>query len=137
MRQGMPGAGAPPFRAKPKMPPKMADGGFGAPEPLGGMAKAMPRAAAPPPAMDDPGMTDPDMDGDTDSPVIRPEALNYHDELHQCSGCQHFSDGQCNVLKMEVSPEGGCNAYEAGQSEDPDLDEDMAPADAGDEEEEY
>ena len=83
----------------------MADGGMGAPPDIGG--------------------GDPDMDQDQDQgaapaasagplPVIKPESVNYHDDAQNCSGCQHMDDsGQCAVLQMQVSPDGGCNAFDA------------------------
>ncbi len=102
-----------------------ADGGFGAPEPIGmGEDPAMP---PPPPAAA--GGMDPDMDQDMDSPTIRPEAVAYHDDAQSCQTCSHFSGGQCAVLKMQVSPEGGCNAFEGGAPTE-DTGE-MPPDDAG------
>ncbi len=124
-RPPRPGAPAP-FRAKPFPPvpggkppmaggkpqfrqmggktiPMMADGGLGTPAPIGG-----PSAAPPPPTVD------PDQDNDIDSPAIKPESLNYHDSAQTCATCQYMGDdSQCAVLKMAVSPEGGCNAFEA------------------------
>jgi hypothetical protein len=97
----------------------MADGGaMGAPAPIGG---------APDDDDDDqmqaqgPGpQQDPDQDGDIDnsgggaSPVVKPESLNYHDDLHTCETCQYMNgDGSCSVLQMQVSPQGGCNAFES------------------------
>ncbi len=97
-----------------------ADGGFGAPDPIGEPdASAMP---PPPPAAA--GGMDPDMD----SPTIRPEAVAYHDDAQSCQTCSHFSGGQCAVLKMQVSPEGGCNAFEGGA---PTEDTGEMPPDAG------
>ncbi len=121
-----------PFRAKPGMPqpgmrpgmrqmpkgggkPFLADGGggLGVPEPIGGPAAMPPPAAAggkgaPSPAMD------PDQDGDMDSPGVKPEALHYHDDLEQCQNCLHMGEGQqCDLLKMQVSPEGACVGWEA------------------------
>ncbi len=88
--------------------PMMADGGLGTPAPIGGGPSA---AAAPP-------VVDPDQDQDNDSPVISPEALNYHDEPRSCApagdspGCQYFGDdGTCSVLKIQVAGPGACNAF--------------------------
>lgn len=118
----MPGSGSP-FRARPGMPgpqkPKgkfMADGGLGTPEPIGGPASMGPPPGAmpgkmPPPA---PGGADPDKDGDIDSPSVSPEAVHYHDDAQSCSGCSFMgADQQCEVLKMQVSPDGGCAAFQA------------------------
>lgn len=113
----MPRTGPPPFRGNapaPKAKPKMmAGGGFGAPGPFGGGAPPAPDAGPPPPEAA--GPADPDMDGDMDSPTVKPESVNYHDDPQSCSQCQYMGDGgQCSVLKMQVSPDGGCNAFESG-----------------------
>lgn len=57
--------------------------------------------------------------------MIKPEAVAYHDEPHSCQGCTYFGqDANCAVLQMQVSPEGGCNAFEAGAgSGEPDPDD--------------
>lgn len=48
-------------------------------------------------------------------PMIKPESVNYHDDPHSCQTCQYMGqDSQCAVLQMQVSPQGGCNAFEAG-----------------------
>lgn len=116
---------APPsFRARPA--PMMADGGdapMGAPPPIGGA----PDAAAPPPPAAAPPQADPG------NPTVRPESVNYHDDPQQCQTCMYMDEsGQCAVLKMQVSPEGACNAYEpkgggdqGGGMGDPDMDDDM------------
>lgn len=67
-----------------------------------------------------------------DMPVIKPEAVAYHDDPHSCKGCMYFGqDGNCAVLQMQVSPEGGCNAFEAGAGGgEPDAD-DMNDPSAG------
>lgn len=60
------------------------------------------------------------------APAIKPESVHYHDDLQQCSGCQFMGpDGQCSVLQMQVSPTGGCSAYEAGGGGD------QGPVDTG------
>jgi hypothetical protein len=67
-------------------------------------------AAAPPPTADP--------DAPPASGHVTPEAVHYHDEEQRCDGCDHFGSGnQCSVLKMPVSPEGGCNAFRAGAGE--------------------
>lgn len=49
-------------------------------------------------------------------PMIRPEAVNYHDEPHACQLCMYMGqNSNCSVLQMQVSPDGGCTAFEAGQ----------------------
>lgn len=130
----------PSFRAKPgsRFPPRrgpmMADGGpMGSPSPIGGdeeenaapPAPAAGAGAAPPPP---PGLgADTDQDNDFDNPVVRPESVNYHDDPQTCETCQYMADsGQCSVLRMQVSPQGGCNAFEpkAGGGEEG---EDMMP----------
>lgn len=111
-RTGPPRGAPPPFKAKapaPKPKQMMAGGGFGAPGPFGGAPDAAP------PAPEAAGPADPDMDGDMDSPTVKPESVNYHDDPQSCSQCQYLGDGgQCSVLKMQVSPDGGCNAFESG-----------------------
>lgn len=105
----------------------MADGGIGSPDPIGG------------------GMPDQEPDADDMQagpsaagapPVIKPEAVNYHDEAHACSGCTYFDQGssQCSVLQMQVQPEGGCNAFEAiggDQGASPDMSGGMPVGDDG------
>lgn len=115
---------------KMRAPHMMADGGLiPGPGPIGGGGP--PRGVMPPKKRDAPPMQDPDMDGDVDTPVIRPEAVNYHDEPHSCSACKYNTDGQCGVLQMEISLEGGCNAFEAGAPENPDMAEDMGMEEEG------
>lgn len=101
----------------------MADGGsFGSPAPIGG---GMPEDEQMPPEQAQGGGADPDMDGDVDFPMIKPEAVNYHDEPHACGMCMYMGqDQQCGVLKMQVNPEGGCTAFEAksGEGEEPQPD---------------
>lgn len=136
-RTGPPRGAPAPFKPKPKgapmqqMPPKpkgapvqmMAGGGFGAPGPLGSDAPPPPDISA----GGAPGGADPDMDGDMDSPTVKPESVNYHDDAQSCSQCQYMGDGgMCSVLKMQVSPDGGCNAFEGGgASADMDADAGM------------
>jgi hypothetical protein len=92
----------------------MADGGVGAPALMGGEPDADDMSAqAPPP---------PPAGGDQNGsplPVIKPEAVNYHDDPHSCKICQYFDNGNCSVLQMQVSPDGGCTAFEAGGGEQP------------------
>lgn len=114
----------PPFRARPQAQ-MMADGGdapMGAPPPIGGA----PDAAAPPVAPPAAPQADPG------NPTVKPESVNYHDDPQQCQTCMYMDEsGQCAVLKMQVSPEGACNAYEpkggdqGGAMGDPDMDQDM------------
>ncbi len=61
--------------------------------------------------------------------IIRPEAVGYHDHPVACGGanggpaCQYYGqDGQCAVLAMSVSKDGGCEAYEAGGGDQGDVD---------------
>ncbi len=95
-RQAMqPRAPMRPMAATGAMPPqRMADGGMGA-------------------ATDATG-ADPDNDGDGGGVKIDPSAVNYHDDAQSCQGCAHFSNGNCAVLQMQVSPDGGCNAFSSG-----------------------
>lgn len=119
-------SGAPPLRARRGMPQQqgkfMADGGLGSPAPIGGpagmgSAPPMPGKSPAPPAPG--GGADPDADMDMDSPGVRPEAVHYHDDAQSCSGCSFMgADQQCAVLKMQVSPDGGCNAFEAKGGDD-------------------
>jgi hypothetical protein len=100
----------------------MAGGGFGAPAPIGGAAPEddLPPAPPPtaplaPPASAGNGL-DPDQDQDLDAsaPMIKPESLHYHDDAQNCQSCQYMAEGgHCSVLQMQVSPDGGCNAFEA------------------------
>lgn len=109
----VPGA-KPPFRQMGgKTIPMMANGGMGTPPPIGGM----PDDDAPPaPPLEG---ADPDNDGDIDNPTIKPEMVNYHDDPHSCQTCANFGDdGQCEVLKMPVSPDGGCNAFASKGGDD-------------------
>ena len=47
--------------------------------------------------------------------IIRPEAVQYHDQAQACSTCMHMTgDNQCEILAMQISPEGGCTAWEDG-----------------------
>jgi len=49
--------------------------------------------------------------------VISPESVNYHDDARSCGTCQYFGGGgQCQVLQMAVSEQGGCNAF-SGKSQ--------------------
>ncbi len=121
----------PPGRGMP--PPMMADGDPGQDDspfadtpPIGGMPDDQ-GAAAGAPIGDTSGP--PQGAGAGDMPVIRPESVAYHDELHTCETCQYMGqDGNCAVLQMQVSPQGGCNAFEAGaggeQEQEPDNDAD-------------
>lgn len=129
-------SGAPPFRARRGMPQQqgkfMADGGLGSPAPIGGPAAMggppqMPGKSAPPPPAA--AGADPDGDGDIDSPGVRPEAVHYHDDAQSCAGCSFMgADQQCEVLRIQVSPDGGCNAFEAKGDQGGD---DMAGAQPG------
>lgn len=91
-----------------------ADGGFGAPPMIGGMPDDDDsQIGAPVGQPDDQG--DSGAQGGGGMPAIKPEAVSYHDDPVACSGCQFFGqDGQCAVLQMQVSPQGGCTAFEAG-----------------------
>lgn len=114
----------------------MADGGAGDmmedTPPIGGMPddeggdQAAPATAQ--------GSPDP-MGGGSDMgpmPAIKPEAVNYHDDPHACQLCQYFSQGNCSVLQMQVSPAGGCTAFEAGAGGgEPDGDEGTGSTGAG------
>lgn len=107
MAGGLPGQKPNFRRVGGKTIPMMADGGIGIPAPIGGGPMA---GGAPAP---------PDMDNDQDmdaggGPSIKPESVNYHDDAQNCGLCEYMGDdSQCAVLKMAVSPDGGCNAFEA------------------------
>lgn len=123
-----PPAGMPSFRAgrqgqpPPKKPmSRMADGGFGIPAPIGGAAGGAPEP--PPPE----GGAEPEGDemgaGAGTPAVVRPEAVNFHDDAQNCGSCTHFGqDGQCVILQMQVPDVGGCTAFE-GASSDNDQDD--------------
>ena len=119
--------GARPHMADGRKPRRMmADGDqapdddmIGNPTPVGGQ----PDDQADGPQMDDTQAPPQQGAGGGQMPVIRPEAVNYHDEDWDCRGCKNFGpDGSCAVLQMQVSPEGGCNAWEQGQGGDQDQD---------------
>lgn len=91
--------------------PMMADGGMDSPAPIGGMPDDQDQGPMPgdgsaaPPSGGAMGMP----------PIIKPEAVAYHDQDQDCKSCMYFGqDGQCAVLQMQVSPDGGCNAFEPG-----------------------
>lgn len=93
-----------------RKPAMTADGDMGDPEPIGGM-----------PDPDDQGPMPGDGTDQTQGagpasgmpPIIKPEAVSYHDDPQNCGSCQYFGDGgQCAVLAMQVSDGGGCNAFE-------------------------
>lgn len=110
MADGAPGAS--PFADTPPiggMPEDEGDAQGGAPT---GDSSGPPQGAGPSPA-------------GGPMPVIKPEAVAYHDEPQSCQGCMYFGqDSNCAVLQMQVSPEGGCNAFEAGAGGgEPDADD--------------
>lgn len=104
--------------------PMMADGGMDEPDAIGGAPDdqdqgPMPGDGSTPPP--------PAGAGGGQMPIIKPEAVGYHDDEWTCDTCQFFSDGgQCQVLQMQVSPKGACQAFEpmAGGG-------DQAPVDTG------
>jgi hypothetical protein len=108
-----------------KTVPFMADGGsgMGVPAPIGG-------GAAPPP----PPAVDPDQDQNQDMgamPTLRPESVSYHDEKQECQICANYGqDGTCSLLRVQVSPEGGCSAFE-GQGATDEGAEGEPPPDMG------
>ena len=89
-------------------PPKNKSKGLDMPSPIGGK----PPTGPPPPEAEP--------DADDTGGGVKPEALMYHAEEHECQMCSHMDEsGNCDILKMQVSPVGGCNAFEAGkQSEE-------------------
>lgn len=104
----------------------MADGGpgdspFADTPPIGGMPEDEGAAQGGAPTGDSSAPPQGAM-GDSPMPVIKPESVAYHDDPQNCQGCMYFSQGNCAVLQMQVSPEGGCNAFEAGGGE-PDADD--------------
>ena len=98
--------------------PMMADGGMDTPPPIGGAPDDQDTA----PDMDDQAGGPPEGSpaGEMPAgmpPIIKPEALNFHDEDQDCSGCTYFGqDSQCAVLQMQVGPDSGCNAWEAASA---------------------
>lgn len=93
--------------------PMMADG-MGDPGPIGGMPDDQDTA----PDMDDAPGGAPEGSAAGEMPIIKPEAVNFHDEMQTCgpmaggSGCQYFNAGQCSVLQMQVQPQSACTAFE-------------------------
>lgn len=73
--------------------------------------------------------------------AVSPEHVHYHDDEQRCDMCANFGRGnQCAVLNIPVSPEGGCNAFQAsgsdmGRDADPDADADVDTA--GDTDDDY
>ncbi len=84
---------------------------IGAPNPVG-MKQKPPRPAF----MADGGMGgDPGQDADDmgDGVKIDPSAVHYHPDPQSCGTCEYMGeDGQCAILKIQVTPEGACSAYE-------------------------
>lgn len=107
-------------RGVPTATPMMADGGVMGddPEPIGGMPddddmSGQPGDGSGPPPADPTPASGPMV-------AIKPEAVGYHDDPQNCQGCQYFGqDSNCAVLQMQVSPEGGCAAFEAGPGSQP------------------
>ena len=121
--QKMPPRGGAPMQRMAPGPQMMADGGVGAPPPIGGDGE---------PDADDTSMLQGGQDdggaasaqtspGAGQLPMIRPEALGYHDDPRSCTpggiggspGCQYFDNGNCSVLQMSVAGPGGCAGFEA------------------------
>jgi hypothetical protein len=115
--QKMPPRGGAPMQRMAPGPQMMADGGVGAPPPIGGDGE---------PDADDTSMLQGGQDdggaasaqmspGAGQMPMIKPEAVFYHDQPTSCKTCQ-FNDGSnnCSVLQMQISPDGGCTAWEQG-----------------------
>lgn len=97
--------------------PMMADGGMDSPAPIGGMPDDQDNT----PDMDDMPGGPPEGSPAGEMPIIKPESVNYHDDAQNCSGCSFMTpDSQCKILQMQISPTGGCSAFEAA-----------APADQG------
>lgn len=130
--QGHMGPPRPTGQMQGKPPRMMADGApapgpqddspFADTPPIGGMPEDQGDTQAGPVAGDS---TPPPSPGGGPLPVIKPEAVAYHDDPHSCQGCMYFGqDSNCAVLQMQVSPEGGCNAFEAGGGgTEPDADD--------------
>jgi hypothetical protein len=101
---------------------------IGAPNPVGMKAPMLNKPPKPAPFMADGGMGgdpgEPDADDMGGGAAVKPEAVNYHPDEHECQMCQYMDDGgNCSVLKMQVSPVGGCNAFEAKESEGEGMEE--------------
>lgn len=140
--QGYPEAGTSSMVAPPPNGRMMANGGMapgmrppmrpnGGMQPRGGMAGGMERNGGM--MMADGGFGDPGMMGMGSEPdsgadqqpqhggpmdadvVITPEMVAFHDEDQDCQGCKYYGqDGNCAVLKIQVGPEAGCNAWTSG-----------------------
>lgn len=72
---------------------------------------------------------------------VTPESVKYHEQAQRCDLCQNLGqDNQCSVLKQEVSPEGGCDAFTPGSQpqggDDDDMDDDTEDDDFDDSDEE-
>ncbi len=96
-------------------PPKKSSAkpkGLDSPSPIGGKA--------PMPPMPD----EPDADDMGGGAKVKPEAVMYHEDERECQMCQYMDEsGNCQILGMQVSPVGGCNAFEAkaGGEGSPDM----------------
>ena len=134
--QKMPPRGGAPMQRMPQAQPAapmMADGGMSSPSMIGGGGE---------PDADDTSMLQGGQDdggaasaqmspGAGQLPMIKPESVFYHDQPTSCKTCQ-FNDGSnnCSVLQMQISPDGGCTAWEQGGAGEPDQD-DMPPSNGG------
>lgn len=104
--------------------PMMADGNMmGNPTPIGDDdADDAPDMSAAPP---DPGADAQGPPTGAGGAIVKPEAVQYHDQPQSCATCVHMTGGnQCEILAMYISPEGGCTAWEdsgAGQGGDQGL----------------
>jgi hypothetical protein len=125
----MPRTGLAPFKTQTRGPapverrksPMMADGGFGAPSPIGDETETAPPA----PDMGELPPPDPGAGAGGDSPIVKPESVHYHDDLWRCDGCVNFDAGQCSLLRMQVAPEGACNGWEGSAAGDDESAEPM------------
>lgn len=87
---------------------------IGAPNPVG----MKPPTAKPPssPFMADGGMGgDPGTDADDMGAGVKPspDALHYHPDPQMCSSCEYMQgQGNCAILGIQVTPDGGCVAWE-------------------------
>lgn len=112
----------------------MADGGFGAPEPIGGPPPAPALAPGAPPAPA--GGMEPDGD-EMGGAMVSPEAVNYHDHAVACHLCSFMDEAaNCSLLMMQINPEGGCNGFKGKATEQPEMEmggeEGGMPPDAAD-----
>ena len=52
----------------------------------------------------------PDEETAEDGEKISPERAGYRSSMERCSECDHFMDGECEVVSGQIDPDGSCGA---------------------------